>query len=211
MTQPGLSKNLRLIEDRLGVALFERSTSGVRLTAAGHLLVERGRQVLLDLSAIERDIDGSSRGNSGSVTVGLGVVVALELAGPLLSEVHRLYPGIKVDIVVSDPASLLDMLRDGRIDFGIYHLEPHGLSGEFTSRTVLRTRPLSLSERTTPWQGRTRSIRANSRGTRSPRRGSTPACRGGWRRRQAGRLRLLLSAPISPRSAKYSSRRKPTP
>lgn len=144
MTQPGLSKNLRLIEDRLGVALFERSTSGVRLTAAGHLLVERGRQVLLDLSAIERDIDDSSRGDSGSVTVGLGVVVALELAAPLLAEAHRLHPGITVDIVVSDPASLLDMLRDGRIDFGIFHLEPQGLGGEFTARTVLRTRPLVL-------------------------------------------------------------------
>ena len=70
MTQPGLSKNLRLIEDRLGVALFERSTAGVKLTSAGKLLVERGRQVLLDLAAIEGDIDESASGDTGSLTVG---------------------------------------------------------------------------------------------------------------------------------------------
>ena len=113
LTQPGLSKNLRLIEDRLGVVLFERSTAGVKLTQAGHLLVERGRQVLLDLAAIERDIDETTRGHSGQVTVGLGTVVAVELATDLLAETHRLHPGIALDLVVEDTGSLLERLRSG--------------------------------------------------------------------------------------------------
>lgn len=154
MTQPGLSKNLRLIEDRLGVSLFERSTSGVKLTSAGQMLVERGRQVLLDLSAIERDIEDSSRGESGTVTVGLGTVVAVEIAGALLAEVHRLHPGISVDVVVHDPASLLDMLRMGRLDFGVFHLEPSGLGEEFTARVVLRTRPVVMVGAQHPLSGR---------------------------------------------------------
>lgn len=154
MTQPGLSKNLRLIEDRLGVSLFERSTSGVRLTPPGQLLVERGRQVLLDLSAIERDIDDSSRGESGKVTVGLGAVVALEIAALLLAEAHRLHPGISVDVEVSDPATLLELLRNGKLDFGVFHLEPIGLSTEFTARVVLRSRPLVLVGPNHPLAGR---------------------------------------------------------
>ena len=144
MTQPGLSKNLRLIEDRLGVSLFERSTSGVRLTPAGAMLVERGRQVLLDLSAIERDIEDNSRGETGSVTVGLGTVIALELATALLAEAHRLYPGISVEVEVNDPGTLLEMLKAGRLDFGVFHVEPGGLGPELTAREVLRTRPIVL-------------------------------------------------------------------
>lgn len=150
MTQPGLSKNLRLIEDRLGVALFERSTAGVKLTSAGKVLVERGRQVLLDLAAIERDIDESASGDIGRVTVGLGTVVAFELATSLLAEAHRLHPGISVDVVVEDPESLLERLMAGGLDFGVFHLEPHRLGPVFRTEEVLRTRPLVVVGRRHP-------------------------------------------------------------
>ena len=155
MTQPGLSKNLRLIEDRLGVSLFERSTSGVKLTAAGAMLVDRGRQVLLDLSAIERDIEDSSRGESGQVTVGLGTVIAIEAAASLLAEAHRLHPGISVGVTVNDPDTLLEMLSAGRLDFGVFHLEPSRLTGDFTARVVLKTRPVILVGPHHPLAGRT--------------------------------------------------------
>lgn len=150
LTQPGLSKNLRLIEDRLGVVLFERSTAGVKLTQAGHLLVERGRQVLLDLGAIERDIDETTRGHSGQVTVGLGTVVAVELATDLLAETHRLHPGVALDLVVDDPESLLERLRSGRLDFGFFHVEPQRIGREFLTKEILRTRPLVLVGRRHP-------------------------------------------------------------
>jgi DNA-binding transcriptional LysR family regulator len=150
LTQPGLSKNLRLIEDRLGVVLFERSTTGVKLTLAGQLLVERGRQVLLDLAAIERDIDETTRGHSGQVTVGLGTVIAVELATDLLAETHRLYPGIALDIVVEEPASLLERVRSGRLDFGFFYIEPHRVDGDFLTKEVLRTRPVVLVGRRHP-------------------------------------------------------------
>lgn len=150
MTQPGLSKNLRLIEERLGVALFERSTAGVKLTQAGQLLVDRGRQVLLDLSAIERDIDETTRGHAGQVTIGLGTVIAVEIATDLLAESHRLHPGIALNVVVDDPDSLLERLRSGRLDFGFFHIEPQRIGGEFLIREVLRTRPVVLVGRRHP-------------------------------------------------------------
>ena len=150
LTQPGLSKNLRLIEDRLGVVLFERSTAGVKLTQAGHLLVERGRQVLLDLAAIERDIDETTRGHSGQVTVGLGTVIAVELATDLLAETHRLHPGVALDLVVDDPESLLERLRSGRLDFGFFHVEPQRAGREFLTKEILRTRPVVLVGRRHP-------------------------------------------------------------
>jgi len=154
LTQPGLSKNLRLIEDRLGVVLFERSTAGVKLTQAGQLLVERGRQVLLDLAAIERDLDETTRGHSGQVTVGLGTVVAVELATDLLAEAHRLHPGVALDVVVDDADSLLERLRSGRLDFGFFHVEPLGLDGEFLTKEILRTRPVVLVGRRHPLAAR---------------------------------------------------------
>ena len=154
LTQPGLSKNLRLIEDRLGVVLFERSTAGVKLTQAGQLLVERGRQVLLDLAAIERDLDESTRGHSGKVTVGLGTLVAVEIATDLLSETHRLHPGVALDVVVDDPASLFERLKSGRLDFGFFHFQAKGMDGEFLAKEILRTPPLVLVGRRHPLANR---------------------------------------------------------
>lgn len=159
LTQPGLSKNLRLIEDRLGVVLFERSTAGVKLTQAGQLLVERGRQVLLDLAAIERDLDESTRGHSGKVTVGLGTVVAVELATDLLAETHRLHPGVALDVVVDDPASLFEKLKSGRLDFGFFHFQAQGMDGEFVTKEILRTRPVVLVGRRHPLATRSDEVR----------------------------------------------------
>ena len=76
MTQPGLSKNIRLIEDRLGMVVFERSTTGAVATEIGTLLLRRGRQILLDLEAIHRDLRDELLSETGRVRIGAGPIPA---------------------------------------------------------------------------------------------------------------------------------------
>ena len=76
MTQPGLSKNVRQIESRLGMPIFERTTAGTQLTENGALVIERGRQVLVDLQGIVRDIRDQGLGETGIVRMGAGPIAA---------------------------------------------------------------------------------------------------------------------------------------
>lgn len=123
MTQPGLSKNIRQLEERLGVPLFRRSTAGVRLTLAGNQLTERGRQILLDLESIEYDLVQWSRGEEGTVTVGLGGLMAFMIGPQIAEEVARRYPGISLSVEVTRPEDFVTRIQAGAVDFSCGSIE----------------------------------------------------------------------------------------
>src|SRR5262245_57348740 len=56
ISQPPLSRQIRELETRLGLALFERNTRMVRLTAAGEAAAKRARQVLADVDAFGKEL-----------------------------------------------------------------------------------------------------------------------------------------------------------
>lgn len=123
MTQPGLSKNIRLMEEKLGTTLFERATSGAIPTAAGQMLLTRGRQVLLDLEAIQRDLRDGAHGNTGMVRIGLGALMAPMLAPWILAEMARTFPGVTIHLDVREPKDLVAIVETGNLDFAICNLE----------------------------------------------------------------------------------------
>ena len=47
MTQPALTKSIKALETELGVQLFDRDTQPIRLTSAGEVFLEKGKQILL--------------------------------------------------------------------------------------------------------------------------------------------------------------------
>jgi DNA-binding transcriptional LysR family regulator len=54
VSQPPLSRQMRLLEDELGVQLFERTSRGVRLLPSGATLLPRARAILADVAAAAR-------------------------------------------------------------------------------------------------------------------------------------------------------------
>src|SRR5947209_7423958 len=92
IAQPALSQQIRRLEDEVGLALVERTTRRVSITAAGNLLVARARRVLAELEAADAEL-GALRGvQSGRVLVG-----ALHTMGPIdlalvVAEFHRRHP-----------------------------------------------------------------------------------------------------------------------
>lgn len=56
MAQPPLTRQIRALEDELGVKLFERTPRGMELREPGRALLPRARQVLTDVDAMARDV-----------------------------------------------------------------------------------------------------------------------------------------------------------
>ena len=114
ITQPGISKTIRELEDSLGVKLFERLPRGVQLTPAGRTLL---RHAAPALRSLQEGIE-AIRQDSAETVVRLGALSNVE--GGLLPEVlhalHCRHPHLRMEVDTGTSAGLLARLRLGELD-----------------------------------------------------------------------------------------------
>ncbi|WP_245238566.1 LysR substrate-binding domain-containing protein [Streptomyces sp. MZ04] len=98
VTQQALSKQIRELEDDIGVRLLRRTTRSVELTPAGEVLLAAARRSLAELDAGVEAALAANRGESGTVKLGFVIGAALELTSPILAEFGRRHPRIRLDM-----------------------------------------------------------------------------------------------------------------
>ena len=116
VAQPALSQQIRRLEAEVGLALVERTTRRVAMTAAGELLVARARRILAELEAAEDELGALAGVKRGHLAVG-----ALHTMGPvdlsqLLASFHRNHPAVELTVREQSSEELADMLRVDVID-----------------------------------------------------------------------------------------------
>ncbi|WP_432383531.1 LysR family transcriptional regulator [Duganella sp. P38] len=107
VTPAAVSRSVARLEERLGVRLFVRTTRQIRLTDSGRAYFEQCRQALSQLSEAERQITGAQVQPAGPLRISAPTPYAHYRLLPLLAEFRRRYPGVTIDIHVSN----------GNIDF----------------------------------------------------------------------------------------------
>lgn len=116
VTQPALSLQVKLLEDELGVPLFERLPRGVRPTTDGLEIARRASRILSEV----RDITEYARSHREplSAALNLGVIptIAPYLLPPVLPLLRQRYPELALKIRESRTEHLLDALSDGSLD-----------------------------------------------------------------------------------------------
>lgn len=119
VSQPALSRTVRLLEEQLGQRLFDRDTRNVRLTAAGETLLPIVERLAADFDGAFAELEQSFAGRRGRVVVGaLPSVAAVGLPGALSGFVAD-HP--RVEVLIRDDLSgaLYAQLRERQIDFAI--------------------------------------------------------------------------------------------
>ena len=114
--QPAISKAIAALEKRLGVALFNRSTRRVTLTDQGQRYYDRAKPLLDEMDDADTEITNSRLSVSGLVRISVASTFGRLHILPLISELLALYPGLEVDLVLSDFTR--NMVED-RIDLAI--------------------------------------------------------------------------------------------
>ncbi|WP_431969641.1 LysR substrate-binding domain-containing protein [Nocardia sp. bgisy134] len=123
MAQPPLSQQIRALEKELGVALFERNTRSVRLTAAGEVLLPHARKVLDDLELARRAAVASGRGEVGRVSIGFAGASSHESLPTLTRAVRAAHPGIEVRLRGQTYAgAALNLVAARELDLGFVRL-----------------------------------------------------------------------------------------
>lgn len=116
VSQQSLSRQISELESELGVALFDRTSRRVELTAAGHAFVPGCREALERLDAASTAAQLAGRGAQGTLTVGFFVLAALELTPAILTEYRQHFPDVNVvmrEFTFDDPtAGLGELVSD---------------------------------------------------------------------------------------------------
>lgn len=119
IAQPSLSRQMRLLEEELGVALFARNGRGMQLTAAGEALRLRITGPLRQVGHALNEIRALPSDAAGVVEFGMPSTVISALGEPLMRRMSSAAPNIRLHVVEGASSRLLEWLQHGELDAAI--------------------------------------------------------------------------------------------
>ncbi|MET7459147.1 LysR family transcriptional regulator [Nonomuraea sp. NPDC005501] len=124
VAQPGVSAQIRQLERELGQPLFDRSGRTVRLTAAGEAVLPYARAALKAVSGVRQVVDELTGLLRGHVVMGaVSLPGVLDVPG-LLADFHDAHPAVEITLKEADPETVIQEVRSGRMDLGLFGLGP---------------------------------------------------------------------------------------
>ncbi|MDO8278435.1 MAG: LysR substrate-binding domain-containing protein [Burkholderiaceae bacterium] len=124
LTQSALSMLVRSLEKELGLALFERTTRSIRLTAEGCSFLPLAERMLVDLHNAVADTRARSEKSRGRLAIAVTSTFAATLLPPALRRYHAQHPEVQVTLIDDlSGANIRRLIQDGEADLGICPLE----------------------------------------------------------------------------------------
>jgi DNA-binding transcriptional LysR family regulator len=139
VAQPALSRQIRKLEDDLGIPLVDRTTRRVTMTAAGSAVVERARHILDEVDATRALAQGQSSLLTGRLAIGTTPTPGPFDAIAAIAAFHDRHPGVELVLREELSIALADRLRRDELDLAFVSaiparartgLELHPLAGE---------------------------------------------------------------------------------
>ena len=122
VSQSAISRQILLLEDELGEAIFHRIGRRIRITPAGESLLQLSHRVFQDLQDTVAAISDTQESLSGTMRLVGGMTVCLYVFPSLLAEVRRTHPNLDLKITVGSAERSIAMLRSGAGDLGLVTL-----------------------------------------------------------------------------------------
>lgn len=117
VAQPAMTRQIKLLEDELGVSLFERLPRGLRLSSAGKCFLDDARKILRITDLARRRVQSFGRGRAGTLRVGLHEAVPrFTEFTHLLQAFAEIHPAINFELRSASSQQQLDGLRAGTLD-----------------------------------------------------------------------------------------------
>jgi DNA-binding transcriptional LysR family regulator len=117
ITQPTLTKSIKLLEDQLGVKLFDRLPRGVALTSFGTTFLRHAEAIHVQMKDAGDEITALRNGTFGTVRIGAGPAWLRRHLPLAVAKVIAKHPDIRIQIDGSFDETLLRSLRQGELDF----------------------------------------------------------------------------------------------
>ncbi|MEV4926190.1 LysR family transcriptional regulator [Streptomyces roseoverticillatus] len=119
LTPSAVSQQLAALEQETGHALLTRSGRGVRLTAAGEILLTHAHEVLAQLERAEAELAAYAGGTAGELTVAAFATGIAEVLAPVIALLADRHPGIRLRVRDAEGDASLPMVLDGEADVAL--------------------------------------------------------------------------------------------
>lgn len=122
LTQPAVSKRIALLEEQLGVSLFDRAGRQVSPTQAGQILLPKAREILQAVTNAQRAVDDLQGEVRGKLSIATSHHIGLHRLPPWLKDFSKRYPDVKLDLHFLDSEQAYQEILQGRFDLAVITL-----------------------------------------------------------------------------------------
>lgn len=124
LTQSGISRQIKKLEEELGVQLFERKTAFVDLTPAGRLMYTRAKELLVKWEELVQESHSLHDGLSGIFKLGASTIPATCLLPQMIKSFQSRYPQVRFSVKAGDSSRILRQVEAQELDAAIIGRDP---------------------------------------------------------------------------------------
>ncbi|MDQ8737735.1 LysR family transcriptional regulator [Paenibacillus sp. LHD-38] len=119
VTQPSLSKMVRLLEEDLGVQLIDRSAKQIELTDAGLTILRSAKQIIQSFEDMSSELEEVITLKKGTLRLGIPPMVGSYFLPSVIEKFSTHYPQIKLQVIEQGGQSLEQDILQGDLDFSM--------------------------------------------------------------------------------------------
>ncbi|UKA55251.1 LysR family transcriptional regulator [Arthrobacter sp. FW305-BF8] len=134
LVQPAVTRQIKTLEDELGVVLFERTRHGMVLTPAGEVFLSHARRALQELERARSELTPAPGEVMGLVSVGVLESLLDVMVPTLIDSVAEKFPGVELHLLSGVSRDLQQWLDDGIVDVALLY--------NVADTTSMRVKPL---------------------------------------------------------------------
>ncbi|MCA3594180.1 MAG: LysR family transcriptional regulator [Methylobacterium sp.] len=124
LTASALNRRIQDFEEELGTPIFERLPRGVRLNAAGELMIRHFRAQLAELSRVRSQVEDLSGFRRGTISIACSQALAYDLMPSMVAAYRREFPLVNFSIRVLDHRDALRALTEFEVDLALVFRPP---------------------------------------------------------------------------------------
>ena len=119
-SQPGISKQVRLLESELGINIFERNGKHIKgLTPAGEKITQIARELLVKVQSIRAVAEEQTRPNRGVLRIATPNTQARYVLPAVIEKFKAKYPNVSLHLHQGSPTQIYEALMNGTVDLAI--------------------------------------------------------------------------------------------
>src|SRR5271156_4251446 len=119
VSQPGVSRQIRDLEDEIGFQLFERSAKSLRLTEAGKTFLTEARAILQHADDAVKKARAAMGGTHGEIHVGYAPSLTVQILPSTLRAFQEKFPKVRVALHDLSTEEMLTQLRNGKLSVAL--------------------------------------------------------------------------------------------